>query len=279
MLQLIRQNISLFGLVCVMMAGAFLAIVSTAHAQQTKVTVLVDDAYPPFSYQVDGEGHGLYIQVMRAAFARMPEFDVTLRPVPWQRGKRLMETGEYLGLAPAFFHGHDWPYLHPYSLPFYVETIRAVCHQGLLAPPKNPPWPSGFRGLRVGNVSGFDGWGGQAFRDLVAQGSIEYFESSSSAKLIQMAMLGRLDCILMENKAFDLEYPAVIADFTKRNKSFTTLRKGPITNTDPVYIGYSRPAREAGKFPYMFDFMQAFDSAIYAMQKDNSLEQLMQQAN
>ena len=262
---------------------AFLLLAILTHpcrADQIEATILVDDAYPPFSYQDEaGEARGIYITVLKAAFQRMPDFQVTLKPVPWQRGKKLMEQGTHMGLAPVFFHGHDWPYLHPYSLPFYVETIRSVCHQGLLAPPKNPPWPTGFRGLRIGNVSGFDGWGGKAFRELIKEGAIEYFETSSSTKLIQMAMVGRLDCILMENKAFDLEYPTVIADFTGRGKNFTILRKGPITNTDPVYIGYSRPARESGRFPYLFAFMQAFDSAIYSMQNDNSLEQLIQQAN
>ena len=90
------------------------------------VTILVDDGYPPFSYEHEGRAKGVYVKVLRAIFARMPQFRVTLRPVPWQRGKLMMERGEGMGLAPAFFHGHDWPYLHPYSLPFYVETIRAA---------------------------------------------------------------------------------------------------------------------------------------------------------
>jgi len=109
------------------------------------------------------------------------------------------------GLAPAFFHGHDWPYLHPYSLGFYTETITAVCSEKILEYPR-VNWPEDYIGLSVGNVSGYDGWGGLAFRELVKQKKINYQEAKGSAENILKLGAGRVDCIMMEDTAFDYAY-------------------------------------------------------------------------
>ena len=88
-----------------------------------KTTIYIDDNYRPFSYQQDGVAQGLYVQVLQRAFAQIKGFDINLVAVPWDRGKRMVKQGKAFGLAPAFYHGHDWPYMYPYSQPFYTETI------------------------------------------------------------------------------------------------------------------------------------------------------------
>jgi hypothetical protein len=52
-------------------------------------------------------------------------------------------------------------------------------------------------------------------------------------------------------------------------------QKGAIIGTDPVYIGYSKPAREQGKYPFQDEFMQAFDSVIYQMGKSGEISEIM----
>ena len=241
---------------------------------EIEVTIHVDDGYKPFSFTHKGDAKGIYINVLRTAFSKMTGFKVTIVPIPWNRGKRLMELGHGFGLAPAYFHGHDWPYLYPYSLPFYTETIIAVCTEMVLKQPK-PYWPEDYSRLTIGNVAGFDGWGGDDFRALVKKGEIEYHEVDSSEALIRMLVKERLDCIMMENRAFDYELNVLKKSGAYNEKTHTQLIKGATIGTDHVYIGYSEPAIKAGKYLHANAFRKAFDEVIYQMTKSGEIEQIM----
>ncbi|WP_422376581.1 substrate-binding periplasmic protein [Roseibium sp.] len=243
-------------------------------APKPQVDILVDDGYPPFSFEQDGAPAGIYIEVLKALIERLPDYDIRLQPVPWDRGKKMMETGSGFALAPAFFHGHDWPYLHPYSLPFYVETIRVMCQEPVLRDGRRRVWPQDFQNLSVGNVKGYDGWGGRAFREMIADRKISYFEAPTSRSLIKMGLAGRIDCLLMEETAFDIELARIRKTSNRRGME---LLKGPVSNSDPVYVGYSRPAREQGKFPFRYDFMQALDSQIYLMQTSGEIRKIIEE--
>ena len=253
------------------------ALLNTAQADDTKVTILVDDAYKPFCYGEAGQARGMYVDVLRTAFSRMKDYRITMVPVPWKRGKKLMEEGKGFGLTPAFFHGHDWPYLYPYSLPFYTEKIIAVCDRKVFDKPRIK-WPDDYVGLRIGNVSGFDGWGGESFRKLVAEGQIKYEEAKGSNLNIIKLGRGRVDCIMMEEKAFDYQFKKLKDDGTyDEGGKDVTVQKGSVIGTDPVYIGYSKTARLAGKYPFLSDFMQKLDSILYKMQKSGEIEKIVSQ--
>ena len=244
-----------------------------SSAEDIEVTVYVDDSYRPFSYLENGVPRGIYVDILRTAFARMEGFKVALHAVPWERGKYMMEKGEGLALAPVFFHGHDWPYLHPYSVAFSTEIIQAICTEDVLSSPR-PTWPDDYTGLTIGNVTGFDGWGGEKFRAMVAEGRIDYEEARGTRSNILKLAENRVDCIMMEQKAFDHALRELM-DSGDHTNGMKHLKKGAIIGTDPVYIGYSRPAREKGLYPFQFEFMQAFDSELYRMIKRGEVAEIM----
>ena len=249
-------------------------MVLPAFGEKIDVTIYVDDAYKPFSFKgKDGKAKGIYINVLSTAFSRMKDFNVTIRPIPWKRGKHLMETGDGFGLAPAFYHGHDWPYLYPYSLAFYTETITAVCTDQVLETPRLN-WPEDYIGLRIGNVAGYDGWGGTEFRKLVKDGKIQYQEAKGSAENILKLGARRVHCIMMEDTAFDYSY-AKLKLSGQYSERMARIKKGAIIGVYPVYIGYSKTARKMGKYPFQFDFMQAFDNEIYKMIKSGEIKKIM----
>ncbi len=250
-------------------------IVRPVSATETEITIHVDDGYRPFSYLEDGEPKGIYIEILKTAFSRMKGFKVKMVPVPWNRGKMLMKTGRGFGLTPVFYHGHDWPYLHPYSLSFYTETIMAICRESALDPPSGSQWPQDYVGLKFGNVAGFDGWGGDEFRSLVNQGKIKYEETKGSRSNILKLVHGRVDCIMMEEQAYEYESKKLINEGRIKSSQLSKLTKAALVSRDPVYIGYSKTAREKGFNNNEFEFMQAFDSQIYHMIKSGEIERIM----
>ena len=56
-------------------------------------------------------------------------------------------------MAGVFFHGHDWPYMYPYSREFGHETVVTICHEKVLGQAQDK-WPQDFKGLLVGNIEG-----------------------------------------------------------------------------------------------------------------------------
>jgi polar amino acid transport system substrate-binding protein len=238
------------------------------------VTIHVDDQYRPFSFVEKGVAKGIYINVLKRAFSKMPAFKVTLLPVPWRRGKRLMEMGQGYGLFPAFYHGHDWPYLYPYSLSFYSEKVIVVCTDKVLAQPRKH-WPSDYKALIIGNQAGFDGFGGDRFRGLVEQGQIQYKEVNSPLVLIGMLSMKRFDCIMIEERSFDYEFDRFKRSADYDQKRHSQLKKGAVIGIDPVYIGYSQPAVKSGKHPYDLQFRRTFDSVIYQMQRSGEISRIM----
>lgn len=253
-----------------------LCIAQPLMASEIAVTIHVDGNYRPFSFSENGKAKGIYIDILETAFSRMPGFSVSLQPVPWNRGKSIMENGQGFGLAPAFFHGHDWDYLYPYSHPFYTETIVAACTAETLSTAR-AQWPQDYIGLRIGNVAGFDGWGGEEFHELVDQEKIMYREIRGSREIILMLAKGRLDCIMMEKTAFSHTLRNLTQEGLYDPETDATLKTGAVIGSDPVYIGYSKPARLENKYPFQFEFMQAFDSEIYRMLKSGEIEDILNQ--
>jgi polar amino acid transport system substrate-binding protein len=253
---------------------ALIFFLSAAHATKQEVEIYVDTAYEPFSYADEtGQAKGVYIDILRTAFSRMEGYNVKLTPIPWKRGQRIMEQGKGIGLAPVFYHGHDWPYLYPYSLSFYTETILAICDQQVLKQPR-PEWPDDYVGMRISNVAGFDGWGGQAFRRLVDEGKIHYESANGAAQNVMKLLKGRVDCIMMEESAFKILTKQIYALETHDRLKDVNYEVGAVIGTDPVYIGFSKTARESGNWPFLLDFMQSFDSQIYQMIKSGEIRKI-----
>jgi len=246
-----------------------------AASKPIDVTIYVDDAYRPYSFLHEGKAEGMYIDILTAAFSKMEDFNVRIEPIPWKRGKWLMKQGKGFGLAPAFFHGHDWPYLYPYSLPFNAETIVAVCNDKSQTADRSQ-WPEDYKGLSIGNVAGFDGWGGDTFWSMVTDGHINYKEAYSSNTLIKMLLTGRYDCIMMEKNAYHHELREIVQSEEYSAKNHGKITISALIGTDPVSIGYSEPAIKNGTYPFAHDFQKAFDIIIYQMTKSGEIERIME---
>jgi polar amino acid transport system substrate-binding protein len=236
-------------------------------SEPIKVTVYVDDAYHPYSFLRNGKAQGIYIDVLKTAFSKMKKFSVKLDPIPWNRGKEMMEQGKGFALTPAYFHGHDWPYLYPYSLPFYNETVVVACTNKVIRKTRSS-WPYDYVGLIIGSVAGFDGWGGQAFRQLVKKNKIKLHEVQSSEALIRMLIKKRVDCIMMEKGA--------LFHIIKSNADVVTnFSISAELETDPVYIGYSEKALHMNTYPFSQMFRKEFDIVIYSMKKSGEIDRIM----
>ena len=76
-----------------------LGLCMMAHAK-TRVEILADAAYPPYSWQEGEEVRGIYADIIREVTSAMPDYEVVLKPMPWRRGLSMVEQGP----PSPFFH-------------------------------------------------------------------------------------------------------------------------------------------------------------------------------
>lgn len=241
---------------------------AAAKAEVTTVTIYVDGNYAPLSYGHQYDVKGFYNDILKVAFSRMPEYHVNLKAVDWVEGRRLVEKGDAFALAPAYYHGHDWKYLYPYSIPIYTEHVVSVCQTSVIDRTEMS-WPSSFIGKRVGSIRGYDGWGGGEFKVLIQIGKIAYEETDTTEHLVQLLAKSSVDCIIIEEQVFRSEI-----EHQKLNR--VDFSVAATVGYDHVYIGYSKAFLARHRDAVYTDFMQAFDNEIYKMDKAGTIEDIKQ---
>jgi polar amino acid transport system substrate-binding protein len=246
---------------------------SNAYATPINVTIYTDDSLRPYSFIENGEVKGIYINIIKAVFDKMQGYNVKIVAVPWKRGKKLMESGNGFGLATAYFHGHDWPYLYPYSLPFASDVLNVYCNQDTLNHDR-PVWPDDYKNLRIGRPSGYCGFGGPKFDKMVKEKKITLEESKGAVTQILKLGSGRVDCIIMDQTTFHVGYQKTIHD-----GRFLSTWKEPVLGVEisrnEVYIGYSKKAIQSGNYPFHMDFRQKFDSELFKMIRSGERDKIL----
>ena len=248
-----------------------LVTLSPSYADKIPVTIYVEASYKPFSFQENGEIKGLYNEILNIAFSRMPNYQITLRAVPWQRGKSIMEKGQGFALSPPYYHGHDWGFLYPYSLPYFEETIVVKCQKSVVKD-GSMRWPKDFLDLHIGNINGYDGWGGSGYQKLKSNKDFTYTEVNSTHQLIHMLLVGRLDCILIEELAFNIEVNRVSKTYEIQKNDVLS---ATIVSKDHVFLGYSNVAVKRKTYPFFEDFKRKFDNHIYKMKQAGEIKDLV----
>jgi polar amino acid transport system substrate-binding protein len=250
--------------------ACFLVIFSNwLTAKTIDVELLLDKNFKPYMYVENGKVKGIYVDLIKEASAIMPNFNVKLTPVNWTDGQEMVKVGNVLGLVGAFFHGHDWPYMYPYSLPIGHETVITICHQQVLEQ-KREKWPEDYKGLLVANVEGYDGWLNHQVRSDENTKYVNFLEVPAIDVAYQMVSRKNVDCALFESTAF-----AFVVDQNQNSKDQQSNNQpviGTQISVNPVHVGYSRKAIIENKFPYALEFQQAFDVAIFQLERSGKAD-------
>lgn len=240
-------------------------------AQEIEVEVWVNDTHPPYTYEENGEAKGIYIEVMKRISQRMEGYTISFNPAPWQRVKGEVRRGNAFSFVPPYYHGHDWLYVWPYSLPIMEESVVVVCRAEVLKTPR-PNWPEDYLGLIVANNTGYDGFGGDRFRQYVGEGKITLQETKTTKQNITMLVKGRADCYMVNKLSYAWEMKQLIESGQIQADDKLTIRESLVISSDAVYMGFTD--RDKGKFYFKRDFHQKFNNELYKMYKSNEIRQI-----
>ncbi|MES2257183.1 MAG: transporter substrate-binding domain-containing protein [Pseudomonadota bacterium] len=242
----------------------------TALAAVVEVTVYADDAYPPYSYAVNGESRGVYSAILRKAFTRMPAYHVQVLPVPWKRGLKMLEQGEAFALSPPYYRPGERPYMD-YSEPILTESVTLFCNAAVEPKSTAKRWPDDYFGLRIGTNTGFL-IGGSQFELARRQGLITLAEARGTDENLRKLMLGRLDCYMNDRYA--------ILHSLFRIRSEPAYRHGPgiveelVISQEYGYLGFTRNGNE--RFAFKGDFVRQFNAILHDMKRSGEIEQIVE---
>ncbi|RXE99029.1 transporter substrate-binding domain-containing protein [Pseudoalteromonas sp. PS5] len=225
------------------------------------VTILVDDAYPPYSYQINGELYGIYVDIVKqAARILSEEYSITLRAMPWKRGLSSMASAEAMALMPPYIHIKKRPYIWPYSVPLQEEVVVAFCNKGVTL--KKLPHIKPEQAINVGINAGYmilD----EDLMEAQKLGLIKLWENKSTNSNIEKLSRGRIDCYVNDRLS-------TLLGINKTSLASSQLSSGNIIEDKVImrrtaHIGYLKGFEE--KYPHKQHFI---------LQMDNALRQVLQ---
>lgn len=248
------------------------------------VTIATYDVLPPFAFKdTHGKLTGTYIEIVKSAVSKMPDYTVTFKVLPWTRAKREIESGMMFAILPPYFHAHDWltetepkrPYIWPYSLPLLMQRDVVVCNEKVLATASRIKYPDDYKGLTFAMWRG-DGRAGEKFTRLVAEKKINVFLLSDMETIIPFLLDERADCTVTSRIPFAWYVKKIkeSGKYQKHYKKGVVLKEVAVISSNEGYLGYTDINAEKN-FPYKKDFSIKFDIEIYKMKKNGEIEQII----
>lgn len=237
------------------------------------VTVLCDASYPPYSYAENGEAKGLYSDILRTAFARMPGYHVSIRPVPWPRGLAALEKGTAFALFPPYHRPVERPWMD-YSRPILEESVVAFVRAELAQQRAIEDFPAAYAGLRIGLNRGFNIIAAPSYKTMLAAGQVKQsYATDNRTNLLQLRRK-RIDVFINDRLSILWELQQMRNEGLFANSGLSWLTEGPKLSSEHGHLGYTRINEQA--YPYKQDFMQQLDQALLALQQDGSIARLAQ---
>ncbi|HJP29649.1 MAG TPA: transporter substrate-binding domain-containing protein [Candidatus Latescibacteria bacterium] len=230
-----------------------ISLCSVATGQDERITVVVDQAYPPYMYGPADSTQGLYPEMIRAIFDRAG-VKAEIVGLPWERA--LARGREGTAAIGGIYRNEERLQTLDYSDPIFEETLVLYVKKGSAFS------FSGFGDLQ-GKVVGLNrGWSyGEDFDSIRKKGVFRTEEANDNLANFRKLIRGRIDCFIADElSASQIIHQQHLVDLVERaaqpaatNKAYVVLAKK--TNKKAV--------------------LEKFNRALGAMRKDGTYERLI----
>lgn len=250
------------------MLGIILLILTSswkAAATPIKVEILTDDDYPPYSYVLNGETKGIYIDLVRkAAKYMLPDYEVQVVAMPWKRALKKLEMGQSFAVLPPYLHTELRPYISPYSIPLATEHVVTFCRSDVdlnkaFVPSLKLPNP-----ISIGLNSGYLILT-EKYHDAVDKNNLVIRENKSTEANIIKLLKSRVDCYV--NDELSTEYSLALLKNGAIDLPDLQIEKMDVLSSQTAHIGYTRINEM--NFPYKNDFIDKMDKALQKAKNKN----------
>jgi len=235
------------------------------------VTILCDAGYPPYSYAEGDQAKGLYHDILRAAFARMPEYRVHIRPMPWARGLAELASGRAFALYPPYYRPSERPWMD-YSRSILREKLVVFIRAEVARTLPDERFPQAYGGLRIGQNRGFINILDPDYQAMQAKGELRQIYSKDNRTNLAMLYRGRLDAYINDRRAVLWELERMQRDGVFGGKGLDWVVEGPWLTGEEGHLGYTRV--NAAAYPYKKDFKKRLDAILADLEREGSIVRL-----
>lgn len=229
------------------------ALLFWASSAKSAETIVVDQANPPFMYEIKGKVAGIYPALIREAFQRMGE-DIQLSALPWKRALNDVDRG-LVGIG-GLYKTKTRVAVLDFSDRLFEEVIQIYVVQG-----KSFPY-DGIRSLYGRKIGVLRGWSyGEEFDAAVAAGKIKIEEVSGDMQNFEKLAAGRLDIVLAIRESAEI----VISSGGLKDK-IEPLPSPLITS--PAYLAFAKSGNKTG-------LLARFNTTLATMHGDGSYDRIV----
>jgi polar amino acid transport system substrate-binding protein len=237
-----------------------------------EVTILCDAGYPPYSYAEGDQAKGLYNDILRVAFARMPEYRVHMRPVPWARGLAELASGRAFALYPPYHRPGERPWMD-YSRPILREKLVVFVRAEVAQALPDEGFPLAYGGLHIGQNRGFINILGQNYQLMLARGELQQVYGKDNRTSLAMLYRGRLDAYINDRRAVLWELERMHSDGVFDDKGLNWIVEGPWLTGEAGHLGYTRLNPRA--YPYKEDFKKRLDAILADLEREGVIYRIV----
>jgi polar amino acid transport system substrate-binding protein len=235
-----------------------LLIISGSLFASQIIELNCDKGYPPYSYKENKVVKGVYVDVIKAIFSKIPEYDVKFKAMAWKHAISKVKQGKSIGFFPPYYLKKRTLWTK-FSKPILGETSIVFAKQHIIDTKKN--FPEDYKGLTVCMNRGFD---------ILTQAD-ENFEKMIKDKSIKLKLGdNNKNCLtqVQKNKA-DFYLNDQLIDI----KDFPNIKRGVVTKNNYGYIGFTLKDKN---FPYIKDLESKFNQTLIKIQKSGELNKILQ---
>ncbi len=229
-----------------------------------KITLLVDENNPPYSYIENNEMNGLYIDIIKKLDEKILEFDILFKPIPWIRGLKMLETGEAYGIVSPWYRPVDRPYLY-YSDSFFREEKVIVT---ILENNSNLIWPNDFKNKKIGINRGYSVINNEDKKSLKIE------EANETNENLLKLFSKRIDFYINDKNAILWELNRMINSKILSNEDGKKLKITKILGEEDGYMGYSKNYKNRS-----IKFENEINKEIKNLKNGKELELILSQYN
>ncbi|WP_244225121.1 substrate-binding periplasmic protein [Vibrio aquaticus] len=235
----------------------------------TPVTIYGDDSYAPYSYNSFGQAKGIYVDILKMVFEKMPDYNVTIKLVPWKRGLKMLEVGQAFALFPPYYYDDKRFYISPYSKPILKEEVTVYCNKAI-AHNSNSNWPSDYLGLTVGINESFS-LGGREFWIAARRGDITVKEAKGNQANIINLYNKQTACYMNDRLSILWEIKQLTQ--TGMISPDWEVTSGPVISGEYGYLGFTNVGIE--NFPYKKAFITQFNQQLEQVKQSGKIEAII----
>lgn len=223
---------------------------------EENVVFLIDENYPPYSYLEGNKIKGIYPDILAIVDKNLKDFKIILKPVPWSRALKMIESGEADYITDVWYRPNDRPYLN-YSVPVINEEIVIVSKSEDIK-----KWPNDFKGKKIGINRGFAVFSSEEKK------LIKLEEANFTEDNIKKILSGRIDFFASDKNSlyWDLETIKI-----KNVIDLFDIKVNLVFKKEYGYVGF----RKNSTWKYKDRFEEEFNKEITKLKNNGVIDNIL----